>query len=185
VNIIQTDAAINAGNSGGPMFNEGGDVIGIVSHIRSRSGGSEGLGFAVSINSARELVIDHRSFWSGFLGVLLPPELARALNVPQKSGILVQQIAEDSPARVMRLRESDIPIEVDGRPLMIGGDIILVANGVHLVSPKAVQQVRDGIRALPNGERLTLEILRQGRRETIVFVPAPDSRNPEPGHTTQ
>jgi S1-C subfamily serine protease len=174
VDLIQTDAAINAGNSGGPLFNDNGEVIGVVSHIRSRSGGSEGLGFAVTINSARELVIDNRSFWSGFLGVLLPPNLARALNVPQTSGMLVQQIAEDSPAQVMGLRESDILIEVDGRPLMVGGDIILAANGIHLVSPEAVLQVRDAIRALPGGEALTIEILRQGKRETIEFVPNTD-----------
>lgn len=171
-NLIQTDAAINAGNSGGPMFNESGELIGIVSHIRSRSGGSEGLGFAVSINSARELVIDHRSFWPGFLGVLLPPNLARALNVPQTSGMLVQQIADESPAQAMGLRESDILIEVDGRPLMVGGDIILAANGIRLVSPETVLQARHAIRALPKSDRLTIEILRQGQRETIEFVPA-------------
>jgi len=164
VDLIQTDAAINAGNSGGPLFDDNGEVIGIVSHIRSRSGGSEGLGFAVAINSARELVIDNRSFWSGFLGVLLPPNLARALNVPQTSGMLIQQIADQSPAQVMGLRESDILIEVDGRPLMIGGDIILAANGVRLVSPEAVLKVRDAIRGLPSGERLTIEIWRQGRK---------------------
>lgn len=183
VDLIQTDAAINAGNSGGPMFNEAGELIGIVSHIRSRSGGSEGLGFAVAINSARELVIDNRSFWSGFLGVLLPPKLARALNVPQMSGMLIQQIAADSPAQVMGLRESDILIEVDGKPLMIGGDIILAANGVRLVSPEAVLQVRNAIRALPAGERLTIEILRQGQRRTIEFVPAPESRELQPSRT--
>ena len=64
-------------------------------------------------------MIDHRSFWPGFPGVLLPPDLARALNVPQTSGMLIQQIAEDSPAQTMGLRESDILIEVDGRPLMV------------------------------------------------------------------
>ena len=185
VNLIQTDAAINAGNSGGPMFNEDGELIGIVSHIRSRSGGSEGLGFAVAINSARELVIDQRSFWSGFLGVLLPPKLARALNVPQTSGMLIQQIAEDSPAKVMGLRESDIFIEVDGRPLMVGGDIILAANGIRLDSPDAVLKVRDAIRAMPSGERLTIEILRQGQRQTIGFALDPDSPKPEQSNSVQ
>lgn len=183
VDLIQTDAAINAGNSGGPLFNDRGELIGVVSHIRSRSGVSEGLGFAVAINSARELVIDNRSFWPGFLGVLLPPNLARALNVPQTSGMLIQQIAEGSPARVMGLRESDILIEVDGRPLMVGGDIILAANGVRLDSPETVLRVRDAIRALPEGERLIIEVLRQGQRETIEFLPNADAQkraNPGP-----
>lgn len=184
-NLIQTDAAINAGNSGGPMFNEDGELIGIVSHIRSRSGFSEGLGFAVTINSARELVIENHSFWPGFLGVLLPPNLARALNVPQTTGMLVQQIAEESPAQAMGLRESDIIIEVDGRPLAVGGDIILAANGVRLVAPGAVLQARDTIRALPSGEQLTIEILRQGQRKTIEFVPVPDSQSPQPRRASQ
>jgi S1-C subfamily serine protease len=170
---------------GDPMFNEEGVLIGIVSHIRSRSGGSEGLGFAVTINSARELVIDNRSFWSGFLCVLLPPNLARALNVPQTSGMLIQRIAAQSPARAMGLRESDILIEVDGRPLMVGGDIILAANSIRLVSPDAVLQVRDAIRELPSGERLTIEILRQGQREMIEFVPAPDAPTPEQSHAAR
>jgi len=183
--LIQTDAAINAGNSGGPLFNENGELIGIVSHIRSRSGGSEGLGFAVSINSARELVIDNHSFWPGFLGVLLPPNLARALNVPQTSGMLIQQIAADSPAEVVGLRESDILIEVDGKPLMVGGDIILAANDVRLVSPAAVLQVRDSIRALSGGERLTIEIWRQGQRETIELLPALDPSKPKQSQSFQ
>ena len=159
-------------------------MIGIVSHIRSRSGGSEGLGFAVTINSARELVIDHRSFWPGFPGVLLPPDLARALNVPQTSGMLIQQIAEDSPAQTMGLRESDILIEVDGRPLMVGGDIILAANGIRLVSPDTVLRARDAIRTLPGGEKLTIEILRQGQRETIEFVPVNEPQSSALTRTT-
>jgi S1-C subfamily serine protease len=184
-NLIQTDAAINAGNSGGPLFNEHGELIGIVSHILSRSGGSEGLGFAVAINSVREFVIDHRSFWPGFVGVLLPPRLARALNVPQASGMLIQQVAEESPAQIMGLRESEILIEVDGRPLRIGGDIVLAANGIRIVSPEAVLQIRDAIRHLPSDGKLTIEIWRQGRRETIEFVPAQGGQSLQSDSDTQ
>jgi len=170
VDMIQTDAAINAGSSGGPLFNERGELIGIVSHIRSRSGGSEGLGFAVAINSARELVVEHRSFWPGFTGLLLPAELAGALNVPQASGMLIQEVADGSPARLMGLRESDISVDVGGASLKIGGDIILAANGIRLESPEALQKIRVTIRDLPAGGRLTIDILRQGNRETIDFV---------------
>jgi S1-C subfamily serine protease len=170
--LIQTDAAINVGSSGGPLFNERGELIGIVSHIRSRSGGSEGLGFAVAINSARELVIEHRSFWPGFTGLLLPAEMAVALNVPQASGMLIQEVADGSPARLMGLRESDIPVDVGGTLLKIGGDVILAANGIRLESPQALQEIRDAIRDLPAGGRLTIEILRQGNREVIEFVSA-------------
>src|SRR6185503_16638392 len=63
--FLQTDAAINTGNSGGPMFNMAGEVVGIVSHNISKGGGSEGLGFVVTINTARELLLARRSIWSG------------------------------------------------------------------------------------------------------------------------
>ena len=65
VEVLQTDAAINRGNSGGPMFNMNGEVVGIVSHIFSQSGGFEGLGFAVASNVAEKVLIETKGFWSG------------------------------------------------------------------------------------------------------------------------
>jgi Trypsin len=70
--LFQTDAAINQGNSGGPMFNLAGEVIGIVSRIISRSGGSEGLGFAVTSNTARQQLFAEPTVWSGLEGYMLP-----------------------------------------------------------------------------------------------------------------
>jgi S1-C subfamily serine protease len=68
--FFQTDAVINTGNSGGPMFSMKGEVIGIVSHNISKSGGSEGLGFVVTLNTARQLLLEKRSFWTGLAGDL-------------------------------------------------------------------------------------------------------------------
>ena len=73
--FFQTDASINTGNSGGPMFNMGGEVIGIVSHVISKSGGSEGLGFVVTINTAKQLLLERPSIWSGLEGQLLSGSL--------------------------------------------------------------------------------------------------------------
>jgi len=69
--FFQTDAVINTGNSGGPIFNMAGEVIGIVSHNISKSGGSEGLGFLVTMNTAKQLLLEKKSFWSGLEGQLL------------------------------------------------------------------------------------------------------------------
>jgi S1-C subfamily serine protease len=80
--FFQTDASINTGNSGGPMFSMAGEVIGIVSHTISKSGGSEGLGFVVTMNTARQLLLERRSIWSGLEGQLLSNELADMFNLP-------------------------------------------------------------------------------------------------------
>src|SRR5499427_10796125 len=85
--FLQTDAAINQGNSGGPMFNMQGEVIGIVSHIISKSGGFEGLGFVVTSNMARRILLEERSFWTGLSARLLSDDLARVLNLPQPNGL--------------------------------------------------------------------------------------------------
>ena len=94
--ILQTDAAINTGNSGGPMFNLKGEVVGIVSYIISQTGGFEGLGFVVTTNMAKKMLLEERALWSGILGQIVEGELARVLNVPGGRGMLVQRVAERS-----------------------------------------------------------------------------------------
>jgi S1-C subfamily serine protease len=85
--FLQTDATINTGNSGGPMFNMAGEVIGILSHNISQSGGSEGLGFVVTINTAKRLLLEQPNFWSGLERHLISGPIAQILNVPQPTGI--------------------------------------------------------------------------------------------------
>ncbi len=171
--IVQTDAAINAGNSGGPMFNRDGQVIGIVSHIMSRSGGFEGLGFAISINTAKALLIEQRSFWSGVQGLLLPPPLARALNVPQSTGMLVQQVAGASPAARLGLQAGRIPINLEGQgqTVILGGDIVLMVNDIRINSPEAISRIRTSLRSFKPGDRMVVEILRAGQREQLELTP--------------
>lgn len=169
--VIQTDAAINAGNSGGPMFNRDGQVIGIVSHILSRSGGFEGLGFAISINTAKALVIEQRSFWSGVQGLLLPPPFAQALNVPQSTGMLVQQVAGASPAARLGLQAGRIPINLDGQTVVLGGDIILMVNDIRIDSRDAIRRIRTSLRSFKPGDRMVVEILRAGHRERLETIP--------------
>src|SRR4030095_813965 len=87
--FLQTTATINTGNSGGPVFNMGGEVIAIVSQNISKSGGSEGLGFVVTVKSARSLLVPRKMFWGALQGMLLTGRLASVFNVPAPAGFLV------------------------------------------------------------------------------------------------
>ena len=166
---FQTDAAINQGNSGGPMFNQRGEVIGVVSHIRSQSGGSEGLGFAVTSNAARDALFENRMAWSGMSGTLLTGQLAEALNVPQEAGYLVQKVASNSPAARMGLRHSRLPASIAGQELLIGGDIILSVGGVE-ISREMMVEFRKKSKDMKNGDLIVLKVLRGGK---IIALTAP------------
>ena len=163
VEVFQTDAAINQGNSGGPMFNMAGEVIGIVSQILSTSGGFQGVGFAVTSNVARKLLLNKKSFWTGIDGYLLTNELARILNVPQSAGLLVMRAAENSPASDLRLIAGTIPTNIGGAELVVGGDIILEVAGIQIVEDwKTLDAMQTALGNLQTGEKFTLKVLRAG-----------------------
>src|SRR5262249_36944457 len=141
--FFQTNATINTGNSGGPMFNMNGEVIGIVSHNISKGGGSEGLGFVVTINTAKQLLLEKRSFWSGLEVFPVNDELADLLNLPARStGIIVKTVAKDSPADQIGLRGSRMIVRIAGQDVPLGGDIVLSVAGMA-ASPANLQKIRD------------------------------------------
>lgn len=160
--FFQTDAAINQGNSGGPMFNMAGEVIGIVSHILSKSGGFEGLGFAVTSNTAKRLLLEQQSFWIGLDGVVLADELATVFNLPQHMGLLVQQIAENSPAARLGLRPGMIKSQIGSNQMLLGGDIILEVAGIQF-SEDAYQKIQSRLSHIKPGDVITVKVLRAGR----------------------
>jgi len=160
--LLQTDAAINQGNSGGPMFNMHGEVVGIVSYIISQGGGSEGLGFVITSNMAKRLLLDEPSMWSGIQGYMLAGDLARVFNLPQESGVLVQTIAERSPASHLGLRGGTLSAVVAGEELIVGGDIILSVMGLQVSAENSVE-IRRRVRGLNAGDELTATVLRGGR----------------------
>jgi len=124
--FFQTTTTINTGNSGGPMFNMAGEVIGIVSHNISKSGGSEGLGFVVTLNTARQLLLEKRSIWSGLEGLMLSDQLADLLNLPPRtSGYIIKTVAKGSMAGQMGARGSRVLVNIEGQEVPISGDIIL------------------------------------------------------------
>src|SRR3989449_5235967 len=146
---FQTDAAVNQGNSGGPMFNLQGEIIGIVSYILSHSGGSEGLGFAITSKVARQLMLEQKSFWSGVNGYMLSGDLAQVFNVPPPGvGVLVQRIAADSPAERAGLKGGTMRATIGDEDLIVGGDIVLAIQGVSLAEPNGLATARQKITEL-------------------------------------
>lgn len=161
--FFQTDAAINQGNSGGPMFSMAGQVIGIVSHIISKSGGFEGLAFVVTSNMARRLLLEEKTFWGGVDGVMLSGELAGLFNLPQPAGLLVQGVARGSPADRFGIQGGRKKATIDGQSLTVGGDIILEIQGISTASPNWSDSMQEAFRQLPSGAEVTVIVLRQGR----------------------
>jgi len=161
--FLQTDAAINQGNSGGPMFNLQGEVIGIVSHIISKSGGFEGLGFVVSSNMARQLMLEKRPFWSGVTWFRVSGDLAEYLNLPQPFALLVEEVAKKSPAEAAGLRPSRTVARIDGKDVPLGGDIVLAAMGIPLENEASFDKVRERQAQLRSGDELIFKVLRAGR----------------------
>jgi serine protease Do len=98
--FFQTTATINTGNSGGPMFNMAGEVIGVVSHNISKSGGSEGLGFVVTMKSARYFLMEREWAWIGLEGRVLSGELAEIFNIPGGSGLLLSVVRPQGVGRL-------------------------------------------------------------------------------------
>lgn len=169
--FFQTDAAINQGNSGGPMFNMQGEVIGLVSYIVSESGGFDGIGFAATVNITRQLVLGDGRRWTGINGVLIDRELAGLLNVPQSSGILIQSVVALSPAFMADLRGGSVPLYLGGQEISIGGDIILEVNDIPIVSESSVIQLIEFISTMNEKERSSfkLKILREGKVQEITL----------------
>lgn len=163
IDFIQTDAAINHGNSGGPMFNMNGEVIGIVSFILSEGGGFDGIGFGVDINSAKKVLLENNTFWTGFDGIFLSEGLAGILNVPQSSGLLVQRVTKDSFAESLGIRGGFFQAEILGQKLWLGGDIILSIQGTSCETPHNLNDIRSQINRLQKGQAVKMKILRQGK----------------------
>lgn len=158
--FFQTDAVINTGNSGGPMFSRAGEVIGIVSHNITKSGGSEGLGFVVTANTVRRLLLERHRRWYGLDLMLVSGETAQALKVPQAGGFLVKQVVKDSVGGRLGLRGGDRLGIVDGRQTVIGGDILLTVQGISLVSNADMVKVLKTLETLKPGQDLHASVLR-------------------------
>ena len=175
--LLQTDAAINQGNSGGPMFNMSGEVIGIVSHIISQTGGFTGLGFVVTSNVAREILLERPPLWSGVEFYNIPEDLGKILNVPAPhTGMLVQRVARQSLGEQLGLRGGVLALPVPGseRQLILGGDIVLSFQGIRFDGTDgALDRIDAALNSLRPGSPITLVILREGEQLELSVPYAP------------
>jgi serine protease Do len=149
--FIQTDAAINPGNSGGALVDAEGRLIGVNTAIFSRSGGNQGVGFAIPANLARSVmdqIIEKGRVERGYLGVFLrdlTPELARQFNVPEyTSGALLDEVTEKSAAAEAGLKSGDVITELNGTPVKDGRDLKLMVGRLAPGDKVAVKALRDG-----------------------------------------
>jgi len=158
--FFQTDAVINTGNSGGPMFSRAGDLIGIVSHNISKSGGSEGLGFVVTANTVTKLLIEGKRRWYGLDVMLVSGAMAEALKVPQEGGFLIKQVVKDSVASRLGLRGGDRIGIVEGQQIVVGGDIMLTVQGMPVASNADLAKVVKALETIKPGDELRVTVLR-------------------------
>jgi len=154
-NFIQTDASINPGNSGGALINLKGELVGINTAIFARAGGNIGIGFAIPINMARQIMdqlLAHGKIQRGRIGVQiqdLVPDLAAALGTLQQHGAVVAQVLPDTPAEAAGIQAEDIVIEMNGVPVMGSADL---RNKVGLL------RVGDAVRLVVEREGELIEI---------------------------
>jgi serine protease Do len=161
--FFQTDAVINTGNSGGPMFSRAGELIGIVSHNITKSGGSEGLGFVVTANTVKSLLVDRRRGWFGVDLMLVSGAVAQALKVPQEGGFLVKQVVKDSVGGRIGLRGGDRIAIVEGQHIVVGGDILLSVQGITFAGAEDRAKVLKALETLKVGDDLRVTVFRDDK----------------------
>jgi S1-C subfamily serine protease len=167
---IQTDAAINRGNSGGPLINSHGEVIGINSAIYTPSGTTAGIGFAIPINSAKriahDLMTEGRVHFA-FLGVQTLPVggyLAEALDLPVQEGLLVETASKGGPAAVAGIRGGDRVAQAGMQRIAVGGDVIVAVDGQKVASPMDLNIILNRKRP---GDTVTLAVYRGAKKIDI------------------
>lgn len=164
--LIQTDAAINPGNSGGPLVNLKGEIVGINVAIFSTSGGYQGIGFAIPVNSAKRIIsrlIKGEKILYGWLGVTvqdLTEDLAKYFSLPDKNGVLVAKVLENGPAQKAGMKESDCITQLDNKPINNVRELLNLVAKTEVGRKVKVLVIRDK-------KPLTLEVVIGSRPEDI------------------
>ncbi len=180
VPFLQTDVAINPGNSGGPLFNLDGDVVGINSQIYSRSGGYQGLAFAIPINVAMDVadqIINNGEVSRGYLGVRMSEvdsDLADALGMNKPYGALINDVEEGESADNAGLAPGDVIIEFDNKEIKFSSDLPHVVGQIKPDSSAKAKVIRDG-------KEITLDfVLGELPMTSEQFIPAKTQQSSDP-----
>ena len=161
--VIQTDAAINHGNSGGPLLNANGDVIGVNAQIESESGGNVGIGFAIPIDTVKDVasqLIKEGKVEHAYLGIDMVPinsDVAANFRVPVDQGVLIQHVQPGSPAAKAGLRGGTTQVVYAGTTYWLGGDVITKADGQPI---ETTDQLASVVTSKQPGDSLDLEVHR-------------------------
>ena len=181
--IIQTDAAVNPGNSGGPLLNMKGQVIGMNTAIFSETGVYAGIGFAIPSNTITKIVpslITTGSYqhpWLGLIGIDITPDIAEALglSLEEAKGFLIIGVNEGSPADKAGIRGGDRVTNVNGREIRLGGDIVLKIDNQDVRKIEDILTYLEGQKHV--GDTVQLTIVRDGKTQTVnaTLTPRPGS----------
>jgi serine protease Do len=171
-NFIQTDASINPGNSGGPLVNLRGEVVGINTAIFSRTGGNLGIGFAIPIDLAKEILpelIEKGKVTRGWLGVSIQrvtPELAESLDLDKTRGALVANVAEGSPADEAGIKAGDVIVEYNDKPIQDANELPILVARTDVGQSVRITVLREN-KQVP----LTIKVGELKEQETIAAGP--------------
>jgi S1-C subfamily serine protease len=171
--VIQTDAALNHGNSGGPLLNAQGEVIGVNAQIETggASQGNVGIGFAIPINTVTDVVaqlIEHGNVEHAFLGIegkSLTPSIARLFHLPVSSGVIVASVRQGSGAAGAGLEAATSEVTVEGESWPAGGDVIVKVDGEQVPT---VERLADVIASKQPGDKIDVEVVRDSSHHTLT-----------------
>ena len=167
--LLQTDASINVGNSGGPMFNSKGEIIGIVSHILSKSGGSNGLGFVVSIDTIHDIMESDPGTFAGFIPFLLNKQHSYALNNSAGHGMLLQHVIPKTLADKLGFKGGNINVTIGHTSILLGGDILLAIDGYKITDMESAIKIKQRMASVKKGDEISFSFLRAGELKTVYW----------------